>query len=208
MSSYATTSSSQDYNYDEDPYAYESSSQTYDDGSYALDSTSATLIDSGTGGLVDLGNEYEDNEAVGDLVVGSQADVYQTQANMGAALAYNNAMMDSMYSYNVGLERQKTGNTATLMSLEGSINQELMYDQGAINESLTRVQGDEQRATVRTTGRQNRMQSRTDGQQTRKTTRVQGEETRKTTDNQYENELMMRNDARGAVAAQNATYFG
>jgi hypothetical protein len=198
MSSYATTSGSQNYNYDEDPYAYQSSSGTFDDGSYAYDSTSATLIDSGTGGLVDLGNKYEDNEAVGDLVVGSQADIYQTQANM----------MDSMYSYNVGLERQKTGNTATLMSLEGGINQELMYDQGAINESLTRVQGDEQRSTVRTTGQQNRMQSRTDGQQTRKTTQVQGEENRLTDDNRYENELMMRNDARGAVATQNATYFG
>lgn len=110
--------------------------------SYASSTSSSTdpfstvpgkLVNSGLSGLVDLGNKYKDNATIGGLVAGKIGDAFSTQTNTGLALAYNDAFLGSLGSYQQALENTKKGNAMELMAAEGRIAKDMQSDELATN---------------------------------------------------------------------------
>lgn len=123
--------------------------------SYASSSSSSTnpfstvpgqLVNSGLSGLVDLGNKYKDNATIGGLVAGKIGDTFSTQANTGLALAYNDAFLGSLSSYQQALENTKKGNAMELMAAEGRIAKDMQGDQLATD----RYKSDQELAAYQT----------------------------------------------------------
>jgi hypothetical protein len=154
--------------------------------SYSFASIPGQYVNMGIQGLVDYGNKFKDNETVQGIVGGKIGDVYGTAANTGLAIAYNDAFLGSLGTYQKGLEDLKTGNTLKLMGAEG-----------AITSDLYGKQGDEQRKTVETQGQQSRLLTQTQGEQERLNLQETGNQT-----------LRLRADARGAVRSQGARFYG
>lgn len=153
---------------------------------YSFGSIPGQMVSAGIQGLVDFGNKYKDNETVGGVVAGKIGDIYGTTANTGLAIQYNDAFLNSLGTYQQGLENLKTGNTLKLMGAEG-----------AITSNLYGKQGEEQRKTVETQGAQSRLLTQTQGEQERLNLQETSNQT-----------LRLRADARGAIRAQGARFYG
>jgi len=153
---------------------------------YSFGSIPGQMVNTGIQGLVDFGNKYRDNETVGGIVAGKIGDIYGTTANTGLAIQYNDAFLNSLGTYQQGLENLKTGNTLKLMGAEG-----------AITSNLYGKQGEEQRKTVETQGAQSRLLTQTQGEQERLNLQETGNQT-----------LRLRADARGAIRSQGARFYG
>jgi len=153
---------------------------------YSFGSIPGQMVNTGIQGLVDFGNKYKDNETVGGIVAGKIGDIYGTTANTGLAIQYNDAFLNSLGTYQQGLENLKTGNTLKLMGAEG-----------AITSNLYGKQGEEQRKTVETQGQQSRLLTQTQGEQERLNLQETGNQT-----------LRLRADARGAIRSQGARFYG
>lgn len=94
-------------------------------------SVAADYVKQGTDSLVDLGNKYSDNPTLGGLVAGKLGDIASTQANTGLALAYNDAFLGSLGSYQRTLEDTKKANALELMSAEGAIARDMQKGNNA-----------------------------------------------------------------------------
>ena len=88
--------------------------------------TSGTLISSGMKNLVDIGNQYKDNESIGALVAGGLIDAAKTTINTGLENQYNDSFLGSMATYNKTLDDSKTGNTKGLMATEAGLTKEVI----------------------------------------------------------------------------------
>ena len=208
-----------------------------DQSGYSFGSIPGQMVNTGIRGLVDFGNKYKDNETVGGIVAGKIGDIYGTTANTGLAIQYNDAFLNSLGTYQQGLENLKTGNTLKLMGAEGAIT----------NESY-RVQGDEMRKAYETQGQQQRLLAQTQGETTRyvadrdlegnrytadrsldsnryvadrslegekyrsdseeRRIGLMGEQERLTQADKTTQERRLRADARGAIASQGARFYG
>lgn len=96
------------------------------------------LVSGGASSLVDLANRYPNNPEIANLVTGSLADVYRTQANTGLSLQYNDAYQSSLLKMQGALNDLQEGTTGRLMSQEGAITERLQQ------QSITGQQGIEQ----------------------------------------------------------------
>jgi len=88
--------------------------------------TSGTLISSGMKNLVDIGNQYKDNESIGALVAGGLIDAAKTTINTGLENQYNDSFLGSLATYNKTLDDSKTGNTKGLMATEAGLTKEVI----------------------------------------------------------------------------------
>ena len=88
--------------------------------------TSGTLISSGMKNLVDIGNQYKDNESIGALVAGGLIDAAKTTINTGLENQYNDSFLGSLATYNKTLDDNKTGNTKGLMATEAGLTKEVI----------------------------------------------------------------------------------
>lgn len=155
------------------------------------------MFNQGMGGLVDMGNKWRDNPSVAGFVAGKLGDSFATQANMGLALEYNNAYLGSLSNYQMGMENLKTGNTMKLMAAEGGISRDLM-----------KLQGQEDRLGYETQGAQARLGYETQGAQARLLSETEGRERRKDKEEDTNQTLRLRFDARGAISNQGGRFFG
>jgi len=170
----------------------------------SMSSVPGTLVQQGSKGLTDLANRYKDNESVTGLAVGSLADIYKTQANTGLAVQYKDAFLGSLANYQQGMEKLKTGNTQQLMAAEGAIQKGLLETQGDYAIRGKEIDSDTNRyvadrgldATRATTESQERQIG------------LQGAEERKSTIEKYNQERLLRADARGAIRSQGARFYG
>jgi hypothetical protein len=167
--------------------------------SYAYNpgTTAGTLYNQGIKNLVDFGNKYQGNETISNMVAGTLADSFATQANTGSALAYNNAFLGSMANYQHGIENLKTGNQMKLMAAEGQIQSGMIDQQGG-----WQIKG------IQETGDQNRQGIRVQGGEDRLNLQTAGSEERKNITQRQTEELRARADARGAVRTEGARFFG
>lgn len=206
--------------------------------SYASSTASSTdpfstvpgkLVNSGLSGLVDLGNKYKDNATIGGLVAGKIGDTFSTQANTGLALAYNDAFLGSLGSYQQALENTKKGNAMELMAAEGRIAKDMQSDELATNRYQYDRQLDAQRlssdatkygadrqvdatrltadATKYSYDRQlegTKYQSDSEERQIG----LKGSEERKSMIEKTNQELNLRRDARGAIASAGRRFYG
>lgn len=84
-----------------------------------------SMFDSGISGLVGLANKYASNSTLANLTVGSIADTFKTQANMGLDIQYQNAMIGTLKDYQYGLENLRAGNAMQLVAAEGAIAKDI-----------------------------------------------------------------------------------
>jgi hypothetical protein len=76
--------------------------------------------------LVDIGNQYKDNESIGALVAGGLIDAAKTTINTGLENQYNDSFLGSLATYNKTLDDSKTGNTKGLMATEAGLTKEVI----------------------------------------------------------------------------------
>jgi len=189
--------------------------------SYAYNpgTTAGTLYNQGIKNLVDFGNKYQGNETISNMVAGTLADSFATQANTGSALAYNNAFLGSMANYQHGIENLKTGNQMKLMSAEGQIAGNMVDKQGGWQIQGIKETGAQNRLGIQETGNQNRLGIQETGAQARLGMKTKGVEDRLTVGEagrqerlnigeRTSQELRARADARGAVKNEGARFFG
>jgi hypothetical protein len=88
-------------------------------------SLAGSLVNSGLQGLTGLANKYSSNETIGNLAIGSIADTFKTQANMGLDLQYQSAMIGTLADYQYGLENLRAGNAMQLVAAEGAIAKDI-----------------------------------------------------------------------------------
>jgi hypothetical protein len=112
---------------------------SYATSGYQFSSPASSLVNQGMTSLVDLGNKYKKNEAVGGLVAGSLADVAKTQANTGLAVQYNDAFLGSLARYQGITGEQETGNAMKLAAAGGAIDRDRIGKEG---DELRKTQGD------------------------------------------------------------------
>ena len=84
-----------------------------------------SMLNSGLTGLAGLANKYSSNSTLANLTVGSLADTFKTQANMGLDLQYQNAMIGTLADYQYGLENLRAGNAMQLVAAEGAIAKDI-----------------------------------------------------------------------------------
>jgi len=149
-----------------------------DFGEYDPATFAGNMYNQGWGNMVDWGNKFKDNKAIQGFISGSRLDANQTMMNMGMDLLYQKGQMSQMADYHGGMENLKTGNTLKLLSAEGGIVRDLMWDQGDIESRQIGERGDQDRRTVRATGQENRALVMTQGDQDRRGFRVKGQEQR------------------------------
>lgn len=189
------------------------------ESNYNPGSVAGTYFDQGMQSLVDLGNKYPDNETIGGMVVGTQADAARTQINTGLALGYNQAMSSHLANLQQGMENLKTGNTLKLMGAEGRIAQDLYRTQGeqqrlGIKETGAQqrlnigAQGTQDRLNIGAQGTQDRMNIRETGSEQRKGIVTAGQQERLNIGKRFQEERNMRADARGAIRSMGARFFG
>jgi len=149
-----------------------------DFGEYNPATFGGNLYNQGWGNMVNWGNKFKDNKAIQGFISGARLDANQTMMNMGMDLLYQKGQMSQMADYHGGMENLKTGNTLKLLSAEGGITRDLMWDQGDILSRQIGERGDQDRRTLRATGQENRALVMTQGDQDRRGLRVQGQEQR------------------------------
>lgn len=161
---------------------------------YELSSISAKMRDQGLSELLAVNNQYKDNAAVGAQVVGARIDSARTAQETSAAIQYNDAFLGSLARYQQGVDTTKAGLQSQMMAVEGGITKELQQQRGDIErtnfEAGARVTGNETRQTQE------------------QGLRIGGEETRKNQDNQGDNVLRLRADARNAIERTGQRFFG
>tara|TARA_Y100000589_G_scaffold190528_1_gene180478 strand:- start:1850 stop:2404 length:555 start_codon:yes stop_codon:yes gene_type:complete len=178
------------------------------ESNYNPGSVAGTYFDQGMQSLVDLGNKYPDNETVGGMVVGTQADAARTQINTGLALGYNQAMSSHLANLQQGMENLRTGNTLKLMGAEGRIAQDLYRTQGEQQRLGIKETGAQQRLNIGAQGTQDRMNIRETGSEQRKGIVTAGQQERLNIGKRFQEERNMRADARGAIRSMGARFFG
>ena len=149
-----------------------------DFGQYNPATFGGNLYNQGWGNMVNWGNKFKDNKAIQGFISGARLDANQTMMNMGMDLLYQKGQMSQMADYHGGMENLKTGNTLKLLSAEGGITRDLMWDQGDILSRQIGERGDQDRRTLRATGQENRALVITQGDQDRRGLRVKGQEQR------------------------------
>jgi len=149
-----------------------------DFGEYNPATFGGNLYNQGWGNMVNWGNKFKDNKAIQGFISGARLDANQTMMNMGMDLLYQKGQMSQMADYHGGMENLKTGNTLKLLSAEGGITRDLMWDQGDILSRQIGERGDQDRRTLRATGQENRALVMTQGDQDRRGQRVKGQEQR------------------------------
>ena len=147
-------------------------------GEYSPATFGGNLYNQGWGNMINWGNKFKDNKAIQGFISGARLDANQTMMNMGLDLLYQKGQMSQMADYHGGMENLKTGNTLKLLSAEGGITRDLMWDQGDILSRQIGERGDQDRRTLRSTGQENRALVMTQGDQDRKGLRVKGQENR------------------------------
>ena len=147
-------------------------------GEYSPATFGGNLYNQGWGNMVNWGNKFKDNKAIQGFISGARLDANQTMMNMGMDLLYQKGQMSQMADYHGGMENLKTGNTLKLLSAEGGITRDLMWDQGDILSRQIGERGDQDRRTLRATGQENRALVMTQGDQDRRGQRVKGQEQR------------------------------
>lgn len=88
-------------------------------------SLAGNLVNSGLQGLTGLANKYASNQTISNLAIGSIADTFKTQANMGLDLQYQSAMIGTLADYQYGLENLRAGNAMQLVAAEGAIAKDI-----------------------------------------------------------------------------------
>lgn len=118
------------------------------DSDYDFGTVPGKLVSSGLGTLTALANKYKDNEVVGNLAVGSIADVGKTQANTGLAAAYNDAFLGSLQRFTGAENRQKAELTKEMLTTETALeskrekenfDRQFAFDQDKLNANANRV---------------------------------------------------------------------
>lgn len=126
-------------------YASQSSNA---DSDYDFGTVPGKLVSSGLGTLTALANKYKDNEVVGNLAVGSIADIGRTQANTGLAAAYNDAFLGSLQRFSGAENRQKAELTKDMLTTETALeskrekegyDRKYEYEQNTLNASSDRT---------------------------------------------------------------------
>jgi len=187
--------------------------------SYAATSQGGRLFDQGLSNLVDLGNKYRDNEAIGGMVSGSMIDSFRDQMATGSALQYSTSMSSHLANIQKGLEDNRTGNTLKIMGNEGRIAKDLIGAQGqqqrlGIQETGAQQRmnigatGTQQRLNIGAQGTQDRLSLGVKGSEDRKSIRTAGSEERLNIGKRYTEERNMRADARGAIRTLGSRFFG
>jgi len=118
-----------------------------DFGQYSPATFGGNLYNQGWGNMVNWGNKFKDNKAIQGFISGARLDANQTMMNMGMDLLYQKGQMSQMADYHGGMENLKTGNTLKLLSAEGGITRDLMWDQGDILSRQIGERGDQDRRT-------------------------------------------------------------
>ena len=164
--------------------------------SYSPTTVGGSYVSAGLGTIADLLNKYPGNETLAGMGGGSILDIARTQADTGLAIAYNDAFLGSLGSFQSGQENLKTSNAMKLMGIEGGIARDMLAQQG-----------EEQRAGIRETGNQARLGYITQGEQQRLGFQEQGAQERETLGRKGLEERKMRADARGAIRSQGARFY-
>jgi len=146
--------------------------------SYAATTQGGLLFDQGLSNLVDLGNKYKGNEAIGGMVSGSMIDSFRDQMATGNALQYSTSMSSHLANIQKGLEDNRTGNTLKIMGNEGRIAKDLIGAQGQQQRMGIRETGTQQRMNIGAQGTQDRLNIGATGAQQRLNIGAQGIEDR------------------------------
>lgn len=92
---------------------------------YDTTTVGGNFVGSGLGIITDLMGKYPGNETIAGLGAGSIFDIGRTQANTGLAIAYNDAFLGSLGTYQTGQENLKSANASKLLAQEGAIARDL-----------------------------------------------------------------------------------
>jgi hypothetical protein len=82
-------------------------------------------VNSGMALLTGIANKYADNSSIVNMVVGKQADLAATQANMGLQLNYQSSMAGTLADIQFGLENLRAGNAMKMIGAEGAIAKDI-----------------------------------------------------------------------------------
>tara|TARA_B100001250_G_scaffold70719_1_gene57035 strand:- start:8491 stop:9201 length:711 start_codon:yes stop_codon:yes gene_type:complete len=132
------------------------------------------MIHGGAGNLVNWGILNPTNKTIGGIVSGALMDANINYMRMGQDLQYQKGQYANMLDYEGGIQNLMTGNTATLMGLEGNITKDLTKVSGQIGSRQIKEKGDQERRTARVLGDETRLGMMEEGSQNRMTLGAQG----------------------------------
>lgn len=159
-------------------------------------SVAASIYDRAMSGMRDLANRYSSNHALANSTVGAMLDTFRTDAQTASQIRYNDAFLGSLSQYQSAMNKEQSGYALQYLAAEGAVDKEKLAAAGDQQRRGTQVAGEEERKGIETRGNQDRL-----GYQT------QGTEQRLTQDNQTDNVIRLRNDAREQIKRQGQRMF-
>lgn len=186
---------------------------------YGATSVGGNFVGSGLGVITDLLAKYPGNETIAGLGTGTIFDIGRTQANTGLAIAYNDAFLGSLGTYQTGQENLKSANASKLLGQEGAIARDLTdlssgrqlegikYGadrglEGMKYSSDRSLEGTKYGADKSLEGTKYGFDSQ------ERQIGLTGLEERRTLEQKGIEERKMRADARGAIRSQGARFYG
>lgn len=197
---------------------------------YDTTTVGGNYVGSGLGIITDLMGKYPGNKTIAGLGAGSIFDIGRTQANTGLAIAYNDAFLGSLGTYQTGQENLKTANASKLLAQEGAIARDLTdMTSGRQLEGLkygadrgleglkyssdrnlegTKYGADKSLESVKYSSDRSLEGTKYGFDSQERQIGLTGAEDRKTLAQKGLEERKMRADARGAIRSQGARFYG
>jgi hypothetical protein len=186
---------------------------------YDTSTVGGNYVGSGLGIITDLMGKYPGNETIAGLGAGSIFDIGRTQANTGLAIAYNDAFLGSLGTYQTGQENLKTANASKLLAQEGAIARDLTdMTSGRQLEGLkygadrglegTKYGADKGLEGLKYSSDRSLEGTKYGFDSQERQIGLTGAEERKTLTQKGLEERKMRADARGAIRSQGARFYG
>lgn len=186
---------------------------------YDTATVGGNFVGSGLGIITDLMGKYPRNETIAGLGAGSIFDIGRTQANTGLAVAYNDAFLGSLGTYQTGQENLKSANASKLLAQEGAIARDLTdLTSGRQLEGLkygadrglegVKYGSDRNLEGVKYGADKSLEGAKYGFDSQERQIGLTGIEERKTLEQKGLEERKMRADARGAIRSQGARFYG
>jgi len=175
---------------------------------YDTKTVGGSFVGSGLGIITDLMGKYPNNETIAGLGAGSIFDIGRTQANTGLAVAYNDAFLGSLGTYQTGQENLKSANASKLLAQEGAIARDLTdLTSGRQLEGL-KYGADRGLEGIKYNSDRSLEGTKYGFDSQERQIGLTGTEERKTLEQKGLEERKMRADARGAIRSQGARFYG
>jgi hypothetical protein len=195
-------------------------------GGGGFQTLAGSLVNSGMSGLTGMANKYDSNSTLGNMVVGSLADVYKTQANMGLNLQYQTGMIGALGQMQYGLEELRAGNAMKMIAAEGAVSKDIAQLQADTTLGVGKMQleglkygadkslegakytSDRSLEGTRYASDKSLEGTKYTADESTRRVRVQGDEDRKTLGENTLQTLRLRADARSAIRNTGSRFYG